>query len=63
MSLAANLYSHRKKNKLSIAEVAAHIGTTQGAISHYERGRRSPTISRLAKLAQLYHITIDDLIK
>lgn len=49
----------REKRGLSQGEVAAKIGTTRAAISHYETNRRHPDFQTLSKLADLFNVTTD----
>lgn len=57
-----NLKYFRKKMKYSQAKVAEVLGITGTAYGHYETGRRQIPASSLAILADLYHVTIDDLM-
>lgn len=52
----------RKAKGFSQLEFAMALGVTQGAVSHWENGRRKPGIDDLAKIAQLLNCKIDDLI-
>lgn len=49
----------REKRGLSQGEVAAKIGSTRAAISHYETNRRQPDSRILSKLADLFNVTTD----
>lgn len=59
---ANRLFEYRKINGFSQEEVAAKIGVSRQAISKWERGESSPDTDNLIALAQLYKITIDELI-
>lgn len=59
---ANRLFEYRKKNGFSQEEIAAKIGVSRQAISKWERGESSPDTDNLIALAQLYKITIDELI-
>lgn len=59
---ADRLFEYRKINGFSQEEVAAKIGVSRQAISKWERGESSPDTDNLIALAQLYKITIDELI-
>lgn len=48
---------------LTQQNVADALGIDQGAVSHWERGKNTPRISILRKLAVLYHCTVDDLLR
>lgn len=53
----------REANGYSQLEFAMALGVTQGAVSHWETGRRKPDIDDLVRIAQLFHCKLDDLIK
>lgn len=59
---ANRLFEYRKKNGFSQEELAAKIGVSRQAISKWERGESSPDTDNLIALAQLYQVTIDELI-
>ena len=52
----------RKRAGLTQKSVAQKLGKTQGAVSNWEKGRWTPTIKDVWKLAQLYGCSMDDLI-
>lgn len=59
---ADRFYQYRKSNGMSQEELAAKIGVSRQAISKWERGESGPDTDNLIALAQLYDITIDELI-
>jgi len=58
-----SLKDERIKAGYSQAEVAEVCGVNQSAYSHYETGRRNPKLKTVEKLANLYGISIEDLLK
>lgn len=52
----------RQAKGLSQMELAAALGVTQVAISHYELGLKKPPFKNLCKLSELLDVAIDDLI-
>lgn len=58
-----NLINIRKKNKYSQKEVAKKINVSQGTYSKYENGIADPTVDTLIKLADLFHTSVDNLIR
>ena len=44
------------------AEVAEYAGVSRQAFSNYERGLREPSIKVLIILADLYQISLDELV-
>ena len=43
--------------------VAEVLGITRQTYSHYETGRRTPSADTIFKLAALYNISVDDLLR
>ena len=52
----------REMKRLTQADVAKLIGTTNSLIANYESGRREPTIKNLIKLATVLNISLDWLL-
>ena len=61
--LARNLTAYRKAMNLTQLELAEKLNYSDKAVSKWERAESVPDILVLKKIADLYHITIDDLIK
>lgn len=53
----------RLKNGLSQEEVAAAVGVTRQAVCQWENGGAYPRGENLLKVAELYHCTVDDLLR
>ena len=47
---------------LTVAEVAARVGVSDGAVKSWEAGRRTPTAATLLRLADALGVTVDDLL-
>ncbi|MCR5733627.1 MAG: helix-turn-helix domain-containing protein [Lachnospiraceae bacterium] len=62
MSFADNLVELRKLNNLSQEDIAEKIGVSRQTLSKYETGESLPDIERCKQLADLFGVTIDDLI-
>ena len=62
MYLGSNLFQARKKSGLSQEEVAERLGVSRQTISKWELDETLPDIRQAKKLAQLYHLTLDELI-
>ena len=56
------LKTFRKRHGFTQAEVAEYAGVIRQAFSNYERGLREPSIKVLIMLADLYHISLDELV-
>lgn len=57
-----NLYALRKINKLTQEEVADKIGVSRQALAKWENGETLPDIEKSSQLAELYHVSLDDLV-
>ena len=44
------------------SELAILLGVTVATISNYERGEREPSIDNLKKMAEIFGVTVDELI-
>ena len=62
MSFADNLMELRKLNNLSQEEIAEKIGVSRQTLSKYETGESLPDIERCKMLADIFGVTMDDLI-
>ncbi|MFV4981445.1 helix-turn-helix transcriptional regulator [Lactobacillus delbrueckii subsp. allosunkii] len=63
MMLPSKLRDLRKKNGLSQKELAEKLMTTQAKVASWENGDSVPNISYIAKLAVLYDVSADYLLK
>lgn len=52
----------RKKRGLNQQRVAMDLNITREALSHYENGRRDPSLSMLIRLSEYFNVSIDYLI-
>ncbi|MBD5098084.1 MAG: helix-turn-helix transcriptional regulator [Clostridiales bacterium] len=52
----------RKKKKLNQQRVALDLNITREALSHYENGRRDPSLAMLVQLSEYFNVSIDYLI-
>lgn len=50
---------YRKEFKLSQKELSDKLGISNGSLSHYERGFRSPSYDDLANMADIFQIPIE----
>lgn len=63
VEIANNLVRLRKKNGLSQEALAEKIGVSRQAVSKWERAESSPDTDNLIALAELYNLSLDDMIK
>lgn len=61
-SIGNRLYQYRRKSGLSQEELAAKLGVSRQAVSKWERGESSPDTDNLIAIANLYSVTLDELI-
>lgn len=62
--LKENLKFLRKSTGLSLEHMAHHLGlNAKNSYKAYEIGKAEPPINSLIKMARLFDVTIDDLIK
>lgn len=59
---AENLIQLRKINHMSQDELADQIGVSRQTLSKYETGESLPDIERCKRLADVFGVTVDDLI-
>ena len=52
----------RKEKHLNQQKVAMDLHITREALSHYENGRREPTLAMLVKMSEYFNVSIDYLI-
>ena len=52
----------RKKHNYTQSQIANYIQTSQQTYSDYENGKTQPTIETLIKLADFYHVSLDELV-
>jgi len=62
MSFGNNLEKIRKEHKISQSKLGNALGITQQMISSYEKNISSPNIESLIRLADYFHVSVDDLI-
>lgn len=62
IKIAENIRFFRKQAGLTQKELAARFGSRKTLISNYEIGRNTPDIETLWELADIFDITIDELV-
>ena len=60
--ISDNLYSLRKLHEFTQEEVAERVGVSRQAIAKWESGETIPDIEKCVLLAELYNVTLDDLV-
>ena len=62
IKMAEKIRFFRKQAGLTQEELAARFGSRKTLISNYEIGRNTPDIETLWELADIFDITIDELV-
>ena len=57
------LFELRSRAGLSQSELAAEVGVTNKAVSKWEVGKAKPSVETIRKLAALFQVSVDDLLK
>ena len=52
----------RKLRKLNQQKVAIELNISREALSHYENGKREPSLDMLVKMSRYFNVSIDYLI-
>ena len=53
----------RERKGINQKEIADYLNLTIAAYSHYEKGRREPSIDIIRKICKFYNISADDLLE
>ena len=61
--IGKNIAAHRKRCGLTQAGLAEKLNYSDKAVSKWERGESVPDVLTLAQIANLYEITVDDLLR
>lgn len=62
ININANLMFLRKANSMTLEEVADKIGVSRQAVAKWENGDSIPDIVNCVSLANLYDVSVDDLL-
>ena len=61
-TIGNNKKTLRKKNPMTQAQMAKKLYLKRQTLSNYEIGKRVPDIYELVKIADLFHISLDELV-
>ena len=61
--LGANIVAYRKHSGLTQAKLAERLNYSDKAVSKWERGESVPDVLTLVQLAELFGITVDELLR
>jgi transcriptional regulator with XRE-family HTH domain len=62
LKIANNIRFFRKANILTQEELSKQLGGSKNLVSNYENGISTPDIYTLVKLADIFDITLDELV-
>ena len=62
IQLAANLLRLRTDHEYTQTQIGAKLNISRQAYSNYETGKRIPDLDILIRIADLYHVTLEQLI-
>lgn len=60
--IGSNIAAYRKRNGLTQVGLAEKLNYSDKAVSKWERGESAPDVQTLVQLADLYDITVNDLL-
>ena len=60
--IGKKIVSLRKQNNMTQMELADKLGISFQAVSNWERGNSMPDISKLPELAEIFGVTLDELL-
>ncbi|MBS5112296.1 MAG: helix-turn-helix domain-containing protein [Coprobacillus cateniformis] len=60
--ISKNLMYLRQIHKLTLEELAERVGVSRQAVAKWENGETIPDLNNCMALAEIYGVTIDDLI-
>ncbi|MFR8008980.1 MAG: helix-turn-helix transcriptional regulator, partial [Gordonibacter urolithinfaciens] len=63
VEIAQRLAEMRREKGFSQEELAARLGLSRQAVSKWERAESSPDTGNLIALADLYGVTLDELVR
>ena len=61
--LGEKIKKYREEKKITQVEVAEVLGVKPATVSKYEAGTLEPNIESLKKLAELFEISVDELLR
>ena len=62
LDLQKNIQFYRKALNLTQSELAAKLNGKKSLVSNYENGYSTPDIKTLIKLADIFDISLDELV-
>ena len=63
IKIAENIKFYRKQLGLTQEQLAEKLQGKKSLVSNYENGHSTPNIETLCKLAEIFDITLDELVE
>lgn len=63
VKIAENIKFYRKQLKMTQSQLAEKLNGKKSLISNYENGYSTPDIYMLCKLAEIFEISLDELVE
>lgn len=63
MSLSEKITALRTEQKLSQGDVAEKLGVSRQSVSKWETGQSVPELDKIVKLADLFGVSVDELVR
>ncbi|WP_225420776.1 helix-turn-helix domain-containing protein [Lacticaseibacillus porcinae] len=63
MIIGEQLRDARQQHQLSQEQIAELLGVSRQTISNWETSRSYPDIERMMRLAEIYHLSLDELLR
>ena len=60
--IGKNIEELRNSNSLKQDEFAKKLNTSRPTVSNWEQGKNPPTTDQLIKIAEVFHVSIDELL-
>ena len=58
-----SIKEYRKALKISQDGLAKMLGVSQGAVAQWEKGKTHPAYDKLMKIAEVFGVSVDELMK
>ena len=60
--LAQRLFQLREESKIPRQKAANDLGISRNSLEYYEKGKRTPDVGMLSRLAEYYSVSMDYLL-
>jgi len=62
LNLSKNIRFYRKAENMTQAQLAERLGVGRTTVGEYEAGRNEPDVETLIRIADIFDITLDELL-